>query len=395
MRERKMRKLSRLQYASLIGLAGLAGLLLVKKSEAIQANLFVYSAVVNCSGEPWYDVRCAGAVGDGVTDDTAALNAAAVAAFGNNWPLYLPHATYKLTNHVDFVLQSDSARVVSDRAILDSSTYAGGSGAPLGLFCHSHASAANCNNFHLDGLLTILSASSSNFAFQWGFGDLVDSFDRAKIDRISVTNTGTSGACFVGNVTRSLIGFDCTSTNVGGPGLQMAQTRANTFLSLNASSPGVALVLTNSTNYLNTFVSPNLAGGGTCINIASASSDNVFIAPDLNPTNCGTPVSTSAGIGNTIISPNYTTSLGSALAGISVVNDTPGNAFASVPAGTGLPQIRVGGALTQLSVSSVTLAPVVAPAAPSASGAWTLYDDTADQKVKIKKSTGTVRTLAQ
>jgi polygalacturonase len=37
-----------------------------------------------CSGRPWLDVRCNGAVGDGVHDDTSAIQTAINTAVTNN-----------------------------------------------------------------------------------------------------------------------------------------------------------------------------------------------------------------------------------------------------------------------------------------------------------------------
>jgi hypothetical protein len=50
----------------------------------------------------WINVRDYGAVGDGVTDDSAAINAAAAVARDNSTTLYIPPATYFITNTVNF-----------------------------------------------------------------------------------------------------------------------------------------------------------------------------------------------------------------------------------------------------------------------------------------------------
>src|SRR5205823_2866768 len=46
--------------------------------------------VLMCSGRPWLDVRCNGAVGDGSHDDTAAIQATINTAVTNNWPVHIP-----------------------------------------------------------------------------------------------------------------------------------------------------------------------------------------------------------------------------------------------------------------------------------------------------------------
>ena len=50
-----------------------------------------------CSGRPWIDVRCNGAVGDGSHDDTSAIQSTINSAVANNWPAHIPAGTYKTT----------------------------------------------------------------------------------------------------------------------------------------------------------------------------------------------------------------------------------------------------------------------------------------------------------
>jgi Pectate lyase superfamily protein len=56
--------------------------------------------VVMCSGRPWLDVRCNGATGDGVHDDTAAIETTVSAAIANGWPVHIPAGTYKVTSPI-------------------------------------------------------------------------------------------------------------------------------------------------------------------------------------------------------------------------------------------------------------------------------------------------------
>lgn len=50
-----------------------------------------------CAADPWIDVRCYGATGNGSTDDTGAVNRALAAAMAADEPLFLPHGTFRLT----------------------------------------------------------------------------------------------------------------------------------------------------------------------------------------------------------------------------------------------------------------------------------------------------------
>jgi len=53
-------------------------------------------------GQPWHDVQAYGAIGDGTTDDTAAIQAAMTAA-GANGSVYLPAGIYRTTATLTFV----------------------------------------------------------------------------------------------------------------------------------------------------------------------------------------------------------------------------------------------------------------------------------------------------
>src|SRR5690242_18069439 len=55
---------------------------------------------VMCSGHPWIDVRCHGAVGDGSHDDATAINTTIAEAITNNWPVHLAAGTYKISSPI-------------------------------------------------------------------------------------------------------------------------------------------------------------------------------------------------------------------------------------------------------------------------------------------------------
>ncbi|HZU89653.1 MAG TPA: glycosyl hydrolase family 28-related protein, partial [Stellaceae bacterium] len=75
-----------------------------------------------CSGRPWYDVKCAGAVGNDIADDTAALQNAINTAVTNGWPVHIPAGTYKITSQItlDYAGQARNGfTVISEGATLD------------------------------------------------------------------------------------------------------------------------------------------------------------------------------------------------------------------------------------------------------------------------------------
>src|SRR5947207_3388881 len=85
--------------------------------------------VVTCSGHPWIDVRCNGAVADGNNDDTNAINSTISAAIANNWPVRLTAGTYKVTSLIiiDYATQAGHGfRLISDGAVIDGRTIASG-----------------------------------------------------------------------------------------------------------------------------------------------------------------------------------------------------------------------------------------------------------------------------
>lgn len=348
---------------------------------------------VFCAGEPWYDARCQGAVGDNVTDDTVTLKNAFDVAQTHSWKFHLPRKTFKVSGTVVWAVNPLSQfSVDSDSGTINASGYAGGPG--LQIVCGEPGDNAQCVYFKITGNLYVNSAATANPAFQFGYGDLSDSFVHAKVDQIIATNSSTGGACALHNVSGSQLGLSCVSQNAAGVGLALQRSMDNFFPSPTLSSPGQALLMYGSTNSGNVFSSPNLTGGGTCIAIASFSSRNLFSGPNLAVPNClsGGAVNATLGVANTIISPNYTGALGSNLVGITVLNDPVAGTLASIPGGmVGLPQVAVGGVAGVLPVSQVDLAPIAAPAAPTTG--WRLYVDGADGRWKAKSSTGATRLM--
>src|SRR5216110_536056 len=56
--------------------------------------------VLMCSGRPWIDVKCNGAVGDGTHDDTTAIQTTINTAVTNNWPVHIAPGKYKVTTKI-------------------------------------------------------------------------------------------------------------------------------------------------------------------------------------------------------------------------------------------------------------------------------------------------------
>lgn len=366
-----------------------ATVVLIGTLSAATNNSQDYTQTWRCGGEPYYDARCSGAVGDGVTDDAAALLGAWNVAKAAGWNLYLPHKTFKLSTTL--VLPWATAvpnGIISNGAILDASGYV--SGPALTFTC---GTVDTCAHNYIQGPLTVKSAATNAPGFQFGIAALTDTFtDFQTTHRVTVINSGAGAGptgCAIGSVITSHLKLWCQG-QANGYGAALSFVRQS-IVELYATSPTRSLGLINSLNYDNTFPSAVLEGGGDCLVISTASLGNTFHSPRLS--NCAHAVNMTAGSNNTLIGPDYSSPIGTNTTGLTVVNASPDGKFALVPAATGLPQITVGGTPTSMGVAAATLAPVTAPASPT-SGSWVLYVDTSDGKLKVKYSDGTVRTLA-
>src|SRR5260370_36693763 len=78
--------------------------------------------VLMCSGRPWVDVRCNGAIGDDSHDDTVAIQNTINGAIANNFPVHFPAGKYKVTSLIaaDYASQAANGfRLISEGATLD------------------------------------------------------------------------------------------------------------------------------------------------------------------------------------------------------------------------------------------------------------------------------------
>ena len=109
--------------------------------------------VLMCSGRPWLDVRCYGAVGDGNHDDTAAIQTAINNAIANNWPVHLAAGTYKVTSglNIDYSGQAASGfRLISRGAIIDGRSVS--TGPVIQVQCGGGSPASTSISFRENGL---------------------------------------------------------------------------------------------------------------------------------------------------------------------------------------------------------------------------------------------------
>jgi hypothetical protein len=279
-----------------------------------------------CSGRPWIDVRCNGAVGDGSHDDTTAINTTISTAITNNWPVHIPAGTYKVNSpiSIDYAGQASKGfRLISEAATIDGRAIP--SGPVLKIQCGggSISSPTGCFYFRQEGVLFV-NASTPAYAVVFGKSDFSDAHNSIKIDHLVVNNADTapsSGGCQFNYVLDSDIYAICVSAG-GAAGLALEQTQFSRISGAGTAegTGGRGLVLENGYNFSNTFLALDLEVSPTCLSITFDHNGlNTFISPYFN---CVTAVNATASNGNILINPNYggaTVNFGPSSTGVTVI----------------------------------------------------------------------------
>jgi hypothetical protein len=278
-----------------------------------------------CSGRPWIDVRCNGALGDDSHDDTAAIQATIDSAITNNWPVHISPGRYKITSPltIDYAGQAGNGfRVISQGATLDGRSIA--SAPVLEIFCTggSTASPTGCFYFKQEGSLFVL-ADTPAYAVVVGRADFSDAQNSIKLDHLNVNNASAAaaaGGCQFNYVLDSDIYAVCVSAG-GGAGMAFEQTQFSRISGAGtaAGTGGRSIVLENGFNFSNTFFGLDLEVSPTCLSITfNHNGLNTFVSPYFD---CVTAVNATASIGNVLLNPNYggnTINFGPNSVGISV-----------------------------------------------------------------------------
>jgi hypothetical protein len=282
--------------------------------------------VVTCSGHPWIDVRCNGAMADGSHDDTNAINSTISAAIANNWPVRLTAGTYKVTSRIiiDYATQASKGfRLISDGAVIDGRTI--GSGPVLQIQCGggSISSPTGCFYFREEGTLFV-NGSTPAYVVVVGKTDFSDAHNSAKFDHLIVNNANTAaaaGGCQFNYVLDSDVYAVCVAGG-GAAGLAFEQLQFSRISGAGTAegTGGRGAVLENGYNFSNTFFALDLEVSPTCLSITfSHNGLNTFVSPYFN---CVTAVNATASDGNVLINPNYggaTVNFGPLSTGISVI----------------------------------------------------------------------------
>ncbi len=282
--------------------------------------------VLMCSGRPWIDVRCNGAMGDGAHDDTTAINTTIAAAITNGWPVRFSGGTYKVTTpiSIDYAGQaSNGFRLISEAATIDGREIS--SGPVLRIQCGggTPASPTGCFYFKEEGSLFV-KANTPDYAVVFGNADFSDAHNSAKIDHLIVNNASTAsgaGGCQFNFVLDSDIYAVCVSAG-GGAGLAFEQTQFSRISGAGTAegTGGRGMVLENGYNFSNTFFALDLEVSPTCLSITFDHNGlNTFVSPFFN---CVTAVDATKSTGNVLLNPNYggaTVNFGPSSTGITVI----------------------------------------------------------------------------
>jgi Pectate lyase superfamily protein len=265
--------------------------------------------VLMCSGHPWIDVKCNGAVGDGNHDDTSAIQSTIDTAVTNNWPVHIPAGTYKVTATIaiDYAGQaSEGFRLISEGATLDGRAIA--SGPVLQVQCSGGTvgSPANCFYFKEAGALFV-DANTPGYAVVIGKSDFSDAHNSLKLDHLVVNNASTApaaGGLQLNYVLDADI-FAVADSAGGAAGLALEQTQFSRISGAGSASGtgGTALLLEQGYDYANTIFAFDMENAPTCLGITfNHDGMNSFVSPYFA---CTTAVNATASTHNTLINPTY------------------------------------------------------------------------------------------
>lgn len=262
-----------------------------------------------CSGRPWIDVRCNGAVGDDSHDDTDAFAATIATAVAGGYPLHIPAGSYKITSAltIDYAGEASSGfRLISEGATLDGRAIAAGPVLQVKCSGGTPSSPANCFYFKEEGSLFV-NADTPAYAVVIGNSDFSDARNSLKIDHLIVNNASTApaaGGCQLNYVLDSEIYAVCDAAG-GAAGLALEQTQFTRIAGAGtaAGTGGASLLMEHGYNYSNTVFAFDFEVSPTCLAITFPHNGlNTFISPFLN---CTTAVNATASTGNVLINPNY------------------------------------------------------------------------------------------
>jgi hypothetical protein len=294
-----------------LSMTGLSRLLCVLIALAVAAPAAAAGApsAAQCAANPWIDVRCYGAQGNDIHDDTAAINQALAAALHEDEPLFFGHGTFRSTRPlvIDYSARADTGfRLISTGAVIDGKAI---SAQPvLEIVCTGGTPLApkGCFYFNEQGTLFV-NANTNAYAVLIGQSNFADAHNSIKIDHLIVNNANAgkrAGGLQLNYVLSSQI-FAVADSAGGAAGIALEQTQISHILGAGSASGsgGAGLLIENGYSFANTIDAMDLEVAPTCLVIASRNAaHNTFISPYMA---CPTAVAATAGTTTQLVNPLF------------------------------------------------------------------------------------------
>jgi Pectate lyase superfamily protein len=285
------------------------------------------SGAAACSGGPSIDVRCYGAVGDDINDDTAAIASALAAALDGDEPLFLPPGTFRITRTlaIDYAARATTGfRLVSMGAVIDGKSIS--SQPVLEILCSggSPRTPKGCFYFNEQGTIFV-NGNTQNYVVVIGQPDFSDAHNSIKIDHLIVNNANPgaqAGGLQLNYVLSSQI-FAVADSAGGAAGIALEQTQITHLAGAGSAgaSGGAGLLIENGYSFANTIESVDLEEAPTCLVITSPNAaHNTFISPYMN---CATAINASAGNTTELVNPLFAGNVKQQYAGSTGVTTSP------------------------------------------------------------------------
>jgi hypothetical protein len=262
-----------------------------------------------CPAASWIDVRCYGAAGNGMADDTAALARALAAALATDQPLFLPHGTFRITRTlvIDYRARAETGfRLISMGAIIDGKAIAGRP--VLEIVCSGGAPRSPKGCFYLNEQGTLfVNGNTNDYAVVIGEPDFSDAHNSIKIDHLVINNANggpRAGGLQLNYVLSSQI-FVVADTAGGAAGIALEQTQITHIAGAGSASArgGAGLLIENGYSFANTIDAMDLEVAPTCLVIASRNAaHNTFISPYMA---CATAVDAVSGTTTQLVNPLF------------------------------------------------------------------------------------------
>jgi len=269
--------------------------------------------VLFCSGYPWIDIKCYGAVGDDTNDDTTAINDAFSDALTiySGTPIHFPHGTYKISAKLTWDYAEVSGvglQVISDDAVIDGLSIPSGNVLQINCSGGTPETPARCLYLSIKGTLQVW-GNTPAYVVDIGNTDFSDQHLGAYIQHLAVLNYSVDAAAggarinFVGPAADLWIygDNDGGSARVAGLAVEKLHDSKLSGLGYAQGANAPALLFENSDSTGNLISGFNFVAA-TCLSITSPTTTrNTFISPVF--TDCTTAIGPPGLNGNILIAP--------------------------------------------------------------------------------------------